>query len=146
MPQYFILPGKLFSTESTEYVLYLPLLIFVPAFFLVKVLINIYNSVYCFDNSGIEAHIGLVSFNLRQPRLRWEDIRGVEPSQNIWERMLSIGTVKVGSAMSQETEIIMTGVSSPREIQELINSERAKRLKELKQSGTGARHGAVTGD
>ncbi len=146
IPEWTIIVGELFSTSSTRYNLHLPILVLVPGFFLSKILIHIYNSVYIIDESGIEAQVGLVSFNLRQPRLRWEDIRGIEPSQNIWERLVNIGTVKIGSAMTQEAEIVMEGIANPRAVQLLVNSERAKRLEEMKQSGSSYRQGVVGGD
>lgn len=146
LPAWTVIVGELFTTGSTRYNLHLPILTLVPGFFLSKILIHIYDSVYIIDESGVEAQVGLVSFNLRQPRLRWEDIRGIEPSQNIWERLLNIGTVKIGSAMQEGAEIVMEGIANPKAIQLLVNSERAKRLEELKQSTPAHRQEVVTGD
>lgn len=139
LAKYVVITGELFSTSSTQYVLNLPILALVPGFFLVKVLINIYDAKYIIDDAGIEAQIGKMSLNFSQPRIRWEDIRGVKPEQTIWERILDIGTVSVGSAMTQETEIVMKGVASPRSIQLLIEHERAKRHAEMKQMGNSSR-------
>src|SRR5690606_26309849 len=72
LPDYMILPGEIFSTSSTRYMLYLPYPVFVPAFFLGRILIKIYDAKYIIDETGIEAQVGLVSLSLRQPRLRWE--------------------------------------------------------------------------
>ena len=110
-----------------------------PGFFLIKILISIYDAKFVIDEAGIEAQVGKMSLNFSQPRIRWEDIRGVKPEQTIWERVLDIGTVSVGSAMTQETEIVMKGVASPRSIQLLIEEERAKRHAEMKQSAGGLR-------
>jgi hypothetical protein len=143
---WFIIPGELFKTSSTRYMLHLPYLVLVPGFFLGRILIAIYNAKYIIDETGIEAQVGLVSLKLRQPRLRWEDIRGVEPKQTIWERMLGIGTVSIGSAMTQDTEVVMEGVANPRAIQLLINSEQSKRLQELKQMGLSRGQGIVKRD
>ena len=60
--------------------------------------------------------------------------------------MLGIGTVSIGSAMTQDTEVIMEGVANPRAIQLLINSEQSKRLMELKQMGLARGQGVVKGD
>ncbi len=139
LAKYVVITGELFSTSSTQYVLNLPILTLVPGFFLVKVLIHIYDAKYIIDDAGIEAQIGKMSLNFSQPRIRWEDIRGVKPEQTIWERILDIGTVSVGSAMTQETEIVMKGVASPRSIQLLIEHERAKRHAEMKQMGSSSR-------
>ena len=130
-----VVRGKLFGIGSTALFLDLPLLMLLPGFMLGKILINIYDAIYIIDSRGVEAQIGLVSMSLRQPRLRWEDIRGVEPNQTLWERILGIGSVLIGSAMTQDVEIIMEGVSNPRAIQLLIGGERDKRLHDLRQQG-----------
>jgi len=132
-----VLPGKLFSLGHTTFILHFPLLSLIPLYLLGKVLIRVYDAKYIIDEGGVEAQIGLVSFNLRQPRLRWEDIRGSEPQQTIWERVLNIGTVMVGSAMTQDVEIVMSGVANPRAIQLLIQGERERRLQDLRSGGGG---------
>ncbi len=136
-----VLPGKLFTIGGTTFFLYFPILSLIPMFLLGKVLINVYDAKYIIDEGGVEAQVGLVSFNLRQPRLRWEDIRGSEPQQTLWERILGIGTVLVGSAMTQDVEITMSGVANPRAIQLLIQGERERRTDELR-AGNSA-HGRV---
>lgn len=132
-----LIKGHLFTVGETSLFLYLPLLIFLPFAVLVRILMKIYDSKFTIDKDGVEAQIGLVSLNLRQPRLRWEDIRGVEPNQTLWERILGIGSVLIGSSMTNEVEIVMEGVANPRAIQLLIGAERDKRIQELKDSGGG---------
>lgn len=126
-----VIQGKLFTTGSRVYFLHLPLLSLLPAFLIGRVLFFMYNARYIIDNKGVEAQIGLVSLSLRQPRLRYEDIRGVEPKQTLLERILGIGNVLIGSAMTFEVEIVMEGVTSPRAIQLLIGNERDRRLRTL---------------
>ena len=143
--QWTIIAGKLFSIGETTFYLYLPLLSLMPGFVLGKILIYIYDSKYIIDERGVEAQIGLVSLSLRQPRLRYEDIRGVEPNQTIWERILGIGSVLIGSAMTQDVEIVMEGVANPRAIQLLIGGERDRRLALLTDAARDPAIG-VTGD
>lgn len=135
---YLVVPGPLFSIFGTTVYLYLPVLVLLPGWMLGKILINIYDAKFIIDETGVEAQIGLVSFSLRQPRLRWEDIRGSEPQQTIWERILGIGSVLVGSAMTQDVEIVMSGVANPKAIQLLIQGERDRRLRELRGAGNRA--------
>ena len=135
-----VIAGQLFTIGDTTYYLHLPLATLIPGFFLGKVLIYIYDSKYIIDDRGVEAQIGLVSLSLRQPRLRYEDIRGVEPNQTILERVLGIGSVLIGSAMTQDVEIVMEGVANPRAIQLLIGGERDRRIHLLRDS-----KGAVDG-
>lgn len=141
-----VIAGSLFKIGGTTYYLYLPLLILLPAMMLSKVLINVYDAKYIIDDAGVEAQVGLVSLNLRQPRLRWEDIRGVEPNQSIWERLLGIGTVLVGGAATDDVEILMRGVANPRAIQLLIGEERAERLRQLQTAGLHLKKAVVMSD
>jgi len=129
-----VIKGKLFAVFGTTLYLHLPLISLIPAMVLGRLLISIYDSRYIVDERGVEAQIGLFSMSLRQPRLRYEDIRGVEPVQTIWERILGIGGVLIGSAMTQDVEIVMEGIADPRGVQLLIGGERDKRLRELKNS------------
>lgn len=124
--------GHLLNLWGYKLILRLPLLTLLPGWMLTKILINVYDSKFIIDSHGVEAHVGLVSFNLRQPRLRWEDIRGVEPNQTIWERFVGIGSVLIGSAMTQDVEIVMEGVANPRAIQLLVGQERDRRLEFLR--------------
>lgn len=139
-----VVAGSLFSIGKTTLFLYLPILILLPGAMLGKILINMYDAKYIIDEQGVEAQIGLVSMNLRQPKLRWEDIRGVEPNQTIWERLLGIGSVLIGSAMTQDVEIVMSGVANPRAIQLLVGAERDRKLNELKGEGAKAARHLVT--
>ncbi len=139
-----VVAGSLFSIGNTTLYLYLPILTLIPGAVLGKILINMYDAKYIIDDHGVEAQIGLVSFNLRQPKLRWEDIRGVEPNQTIWERLFGIGSVLIGSAMTQDVEVVMAGVANPRAIQLLISSERDRKLKEIQNTGT--RHMVATSE
>ncbi len=137
-----IIQGKLFSIGGVTYFLDLPLFALLPGFMLGKILIYMYDCKYIVDENGVEAQIGLVSLNLRQPRLRYEDIRGVEPNQTILERVLGIGSVLIGSAMTQDVEIVMEGVADPRAIQLLVSGEREHLLK-LIHSAAAREHGIL---
>lgn len=123
-PQYTVIKGKLFEIGSSVYYLHLPILALAPGFVLGQILLAVFDAEYIIDNSGVEARVGLVSFSLIQPRLRYEDIRGVEPKQTLTERILGIGTLLVGSAMMSDVEIVMVGVPNPRAIQQYINRRR----------------------
>lgn len=132
MVPFLVVPGKLFGYGKTTVWLHFPVLVLIPGYVLGRILINVYDAKYVIDEGGVEAQVGLVSFNLRQPRLRWEDIRGSEPQQTLWERMLGIGSIGIGSAMKEDVEIVMLGVPNPRAIQLLIQGEREHRLNELR--------------
>ena len=141
-----VVPGELFRIGDTAIYLYLPLLSLLPGFLLTKILFFVYNSKYIIDERGVEAQVGLVSLSLRQPRVRYEDIRGVEPVQNILERLLGIGTVLIGSAAQQDVEIVMTGIPNPRGIQLLIQGERDRRTRYLQRASAEEKEEFLIGD
>jgi hypothetical protein len=137
-PELTIIRGPLFSIGGATYYLHLPWLVFLPGFILGKALINIYDADYVIDGRGIEAKIGIVSLTLRQPRLRFEDIRGVEPNQTIWGRIFGIGDLDIGSAMKEDVEITMKGIGNPRAVQLFISGEIERSLKRITQTGGSA--------
>lgn len=118
-----ILHGKLFRIGSGALYLDLPLATILPAILLIRILIRNYDSKYFIDSRGVEAQVGLLSAALRQPRLRYEDIRGVEPYQTISDRIFGIGDLEIGSAMKEEVEIVMEGIADPRAVQLFIGAE-----------------------
>ena len=126
-----VIRGELFTIGNTIFFMSMPILMAIPGYILARVLLYIYNCRYIIDERGVEAQIGLVALRLRQIRLKYEDIRGVETQQSIVERILNIGTVEVGSAMTDVIEITMKGIANPRAVQILIGNERDKRLKRI---------------
>ena len=129
-----VVRGELFTIGSTRFVMSMPILMFVPGYVLARVLLYIYNARYIITERGTEAQIGLVALRLRQMHLKYEDIRGVRAVQSILDRILNIGDVEIGSAMTETVEITMVGVDNPRAVQILICNERDKRLKNLSSS------------
>ena len=124
-----IIYGELITIGSTRIDLGLPLFWLCPAFALFELIFRIYNVRYEVNTRYIEARIGRLSFHQRLVRIRYEDIRGVETDQSLLERFLDIGNVNVGSAATDGMEVAMAGISAPLEVQEMIQSERDKRLK-----------------
>lgn len=132
-----VLTGKLVEISGHELSLSLPLPMIVPLAFLGKAFVRVHDAVYIVDTKGVEAHVGLLSSVLFQPRLRHEDIRGVEPIQTISQRLLGIGDVVIGSATQDGGEIVMEGVENPRGIQMLISREMDRRTKQISRGSAG---------
>lgn len=53
-----------------------------------------------------------------------KDMRGVNLVQSIWQRIVGVGNVAIGTAASAGTEISIVGVANPSEVVEKINSLR----------------------
>ena len=52
------------------------------------------------------------------------DMRAVNLMQGIWQRLMGVGNILVGSAATAGTEIIMIGISNPQKVVDTINSLR----------------------
>ena len=122
-----VIRGPLFPLGGEMLYLRLPLLWFLPAAALSTALLRIYDVRYVLDGDGIEARTGIISLNQQVTRLRYEDIRSVEFKQSIWERLLDIGEIEIGTAATSGIEIILHGAASPSEVQNLILRERDRR-------------------
>lgn len=131
-----VIHGELIRFQKFQYFLDLPLLWFLPAFFLGKTLFNIYNVAYVFFGRGIEAREGILSLQTRVTRIRFEDVRVIEVHQTIFQRLLGVGQVDIGTAATAEVEIMMRGVARPSFIQEVTIGERDRIRKEKNLEGS----------
>ena len=65
---------------------------------------------------------GLISKSQREIWIK--DMRGANLVQNVWQRILNIGDVSIGTAATAETEICLVGISSPQKVVDQINALR----------------------
>lgn len=124
-----IVDGPLFTIGSHQLFLSLPLLSFLPLAALMSLIWPIYDGYFKIDNRGVELKTGVLSINQKIVRVRYEDIRSIEVAQSILDRVLDVGTIGVASAATEGIEIAYNGVAAPREIQDLMQSERDRRLR-----------------
>ena len=129
-----VITGRLITIGDTTVLLSLPLLWFAPALVLGSAIMRIYNVRYSIDERGIEARVGVISFNQNITRIRFEDIRSIETDQNLVQRLLNIGMVEMGTAATGAMELVFDGVASPTAIQEMIQSERDARIRKARES------------
>ena len=69
---------------------------------------------------------GMLSTNRREMELA--DIRSVEVSRRLFQRMFGLGDVTIASAASADFIVHLTSISSPNEIAETVRKARLKRL------------------
>lgn len=62
--------------------------------------------------------------NTRQTEVRIEDIRGVNLSRTIWQRIFGIGDIAIGTAATEGAEIVMKGVTDPEAFVAAVNAQR----------------------
>lgn len=131
-----VIVGDLFTIGNTTAYLYLPIFWLIPLSIFLESVVRIYNVLFRIDRNGIKAWHGIVSLNQKITNIRFEDIRGVELRQNIWERMMDVGTIEIGTSASKTVDLIIDGIEAPYEVQVLILNERDRRIKERSEEGT----------
>lgn len=124
-----ILEGQLLEFGSARLVLHLPLFWLLPAMALGFAIQRIYNVRYTMDSNGIQTKVGIISLKQTITRIRFEDVRSVETHQSLLERLLDIGGIGVGTAAEAGIEVEMLGIAAPYAVQQLVQTEREKRLK-----------------
>lgn len=117
-----VIQRALLNYADSSIVLIIPPLIIPPVLIVIKVLFSIYNYRFIIDRNGLESQEGLLWLNLRQPRLRFEDIKGIEVTQSLLERFLAVGDIRIGSAAvgREEGEVCFRGIANPRRVQRRI--------------------------
>ena len=53
-----------------------------------------------------------------------KDMRAVNLEQGVWQRIIGVGNIAIGTAASAGTEISIVGIAEPAEVVEKINSLR----------------------
>ena len=140
-----IIRGRLFTIGDTPLFLSLPLFSMPTFLVLGKLLIRIYDVRYSIHAEGITSRIGVLSLQQVVTTVRYEDVRAVEVVQSIWDRIIGVGTLEISTSATGGVEILMDGIASPREIQNMILGERdrrqragtASRDKEVKETANG---------
>lgn len=89
---------------------------------LLWVIIEIKCTSYTLTSHRIIVHKGWIAKS--QNEIWIKDIRGVNLVQSIWQRIIGIGNIAIGTAATAEAEISIIGVASPDDVIAEINSLR----------------------
>jgi len=84
--------------------------------------ISIKTTCFVVTNRRIVVKTGL--FNVHQTDVHIDDIRAVNLKSNLWQRMIGVGDVAIGTAATGGTEVMMIGVYNPKHFVDMINSKR----------------------
>lgn len=69
------------------------------------------------------ATTGLLSMKKESFEIPYEDLRGVQIDQSLIDRILGIGTLLLGTAVTDRPEIVMSGIARPHEFARLITEK-----------------------
>ena len=97
-------------------------IVVIGLFILLYVWIKVHYTSYRITNRRIVVRRGLIA--KLQNEIWIKDMRGANLVQGVWQRLLGIGDMAIGTAATAETEICMMGISDPQKVVDTINSLR----------------------
>lgn len=89
---------------------------------LLYVYVMLKTTAFVVTDKRVVAKTGVFSVNMSEVRI--EDVRGVNLSQSLWQRIIDAGTVFVGTAATGGAEIVMNGIASPKQVVASVNAQR----------------------
>lgn len=115
---------------SYEFAIVLPL-IGLPLLLLAAYIIHrLWDTKYVIGADYVRSIKGLLSLSKEDMRIEYSTVRGIEIVRPLWQRILNVGTLKIGSAMRVEVEVLIEGIFNPSRYRDIILS----RMKHIGQS------------
>ncbi|MCA9200721.1 MAG: PH domain-containing protein [Planctomycetales bacterium] len=104
----------------------LPLFALVPVTLLGYVVHKLYNRRYLIGPDHVRCVEGLLSLSKKDVRIDFEDLRGIEVDRSLIGRILNVGDVKIGSAMTAEVEVVFSGVFDPSKYRNMVDQKKRR--------------------
>lgn len=99
----------------------IPLLL-IGVLILLYIWVNIRYTTYTITSQRIIVRRGWIG--KMQNEIWIKDMRGVNLIQGVWQGMIDVGNISIGTAATAETEICIIGVAKPQKVVDTINSLR----------------------
>jgi len=116
-----------------EFLVHLPILIFIPLIFLFKGFFRIYNTYATMSDKYLRLHTGMLTMNSRTVEMETDTMLVVQVSQSPIDRILNLGKVSVGRFSRKNLEVEIPGVEDPQThlkvIKKRIKDARARKVK-----------------
>ena len=109
-----------FEIDGESYNLRLPLLLLIVIFLLVRPIVMLFDSHFEISDHHLRVIRGKLSVWRRRQEFTFEDLLGVQVTQSIWERVIRVGAIRVGSK-TQSIEVYMRGIPRPQHYADLIS-------------------------
>lgn len=100
--------------------IHLPVFLLISLFLFVRPLVMLVDAHYEVSEHHLRVFRGKLSLTRKMEEFAFEDLIGVQVSQSILDRLLRIGSIRVGSR-TPHIEILMRGVPHPQRYAELIS-------------------------
>lgn len=116
---------ELFTFSGKVIYLPIPIFLIIPLLMSGCILHTLYDAVYVIGEDYIRATYGLLSFQKKDIRLEFVDVRGIEINRGIYGRIANTGSIFVGTAMKEDEELFIENVFNPSQYRDLIIKRRS---------------------
>lgn len=112
----------------------IPVLLVLPLGLFLWMLRCVYDRRYVIGPDAITELSGLISLSSRSMRIYYKNVRAMEVEQNTFQRLLGIGSVRIGPMLSGG-DMLLSGIRTPEQYRDMI--ERRMRAMEIAQGEVG---------
>ena len=113
----------------------IPLFLLPPIVLAAYIIHGLYNYKYIISDDYVLDYEGVLSFKMRETRVEYEHVRGIEVDKTLYQRMLGLGDIKIGSAMKNDVEVMLKGIYDPNYYKDIIEN-RLRRHVELSEASS----------
>jgi hypothetical protein len=114
-----------FAVPVSGHEIILPLFALLPLVLTAALVHRHWDAKYEIGKDYVQATHGLLSLRRNEMRIDLPHICGVEVQQNVWQYLLGIGTIRIGSAMREDIELTIDGIRQPALYRNVITSRMA---------------------
>jgi len=116
-------PGSIQHVPINGFSVPVPLFWLVPIMSWVFLFNRLYDHLYIIASDHVRVIKGRFSFSKKDMRIEYHNIRGIEVDRNLYGRIVNVGSIRVGTAMTNTPEIILDDVSNPSRYRDIIISK-----------------------
>ena len=130
-------PGaNLLGYFTSEYRISLRWLALIPLGCFLEVIRKYHDDLYKFSAHNLTHYEGRLSLNYSVPNIRYNDIRAIVVTQDIWGRLLDYGDVEADTAAKDKSEVHINGVRAPQELAEILEVLRTHSRKDTNEESS----------
>ncbi len=109
-----------FEIFGTTYEAHMPLMGLILAFILARPMFLMYDTNHELRCHHLRTLQGRCSLNRQVVEISYEDMRGVRVEQPLLQRIVDVGTIVVGTAMTDEPKVHLKGIRHPEQFAHMI--------------------------
>jgi len=102
-----------------------------PLLVLFEMFRKYHDDLYVFTQHRLTHRSGRLSLSYSVPAIKYIDIRAIDVLQDIPGRIFNYGTIEIGTAAQEDSELCMEGVLAPKKIADFVDNLRSHSRKKF---------------